>query len=533
MIQTLAIYFSLEISYKINSIFYHLRRLPVIKRFFAGKSYDMPVFKTIIKAFAVLKEVFSALISKGFYLLAVLVIVGLSYANNLVEQSAPIAPMLFHVLTLWTLVGAILNNHLFEKNDNSYYAIILLRMDAKKYALANYLYTLVKHIVGLLLFGIIFGLLLKLSLLQVILFPFYVVGVKVFVQSLELIFYDKMRENEKSVTAVQMSLVILITALSFLFPVSSLCIPEQVSICIMAAGIVLGVIFSRKIFTYDNYALSYKRELCEYRDSLDKIDVSTEVVSSRAALNDKDVNIRSNKSGFAYMNDLFVKRHRKLLWRTELLMTVAAVLIFVVGVWVVCYGCNEEDLADLNHTILYVVPRILVFVMYALNRGMQYTQALYINCDHSLLTYSFYKERKSILRLFTIRLIDILKVNLPVATVIGIGLDILLYLTGGTDSVINYGVLIVAPVCLSIFFSVHYLVMYYLLQPFDAETKLTNPVYSAVKNITYIVSFVTLQMEFESLYFGMGTIIFCVLYCIIACVLVYIFAPKTFRIRQG
>lgn len=57
-----------------------------------------------------------------------------------------------------------------------------------------------------------------------------------------------------------------------------------------------------------------------------------------------------------------------------------------------------------------------------LNRGTDFTQALFVNCDSSLLTYSFYKRPKFILRLFQIRLREIVKINLLPAAVIGGGL---------------------------------------------------------------------------------------------------------------
>lgn len=59
--------------------------------------------------------------------------------------------------------------------------------------------------------------------------------------------------------------------------------------------------------------------------------------------------------------------------------------------------------------------------MYAINRGTGFTKALFMNCDHSLLTYSFYKQPKFILKLFQIRLREIIKVNLLPALVIGRG----------------------------------------------------------------------------------------------------------------
>ena len=80
-----------------------------------------------------------------------------------------------------------------------------------------------------------------------------------------------------------------------------------------------------------------------------------------------------------------------------------------------------------------------------------------MNCDHSLLTYSFYKQPKFILRLFQIRLREIMKINAVPALVIGIGLALILYATGGTDNPLNYVVLIVSILCMSLFFSIHYL----------------------------------------------------------------------------
>ena len=78
-----------------------------------------------------------------------------------------------------------------------------------------------------------------------------------------------------------------------------------------------------------------------------------------------------------------------------------------------------------------------VFIMYAINRGTGFTQALFMNCDHSLLTYSFYKRPAFVLRLFSIRLREIIKVNLLPAAVIGGGLALLLLVTGGQRAAVR------------------------------------------------------------------------------------------------
>lgn len=154
-----------------------------------------------------------------------------------------------------------------------------------------------------------------------------------------------------------------------------------------------------------------------------------------------------------------------------------------------------------------------------------------MNCDHSLLTYSFYKQPKCILRLFQIRLREIMKINAVPALVIGIGLALILYATGGTDNPLNYVVLIVSILSMSLFFSIHYLTIYYLLQPYNAGTELKSGTYKIILWATYLVCFYIMRLRMPILIFGVMTIVFCVLYSIVASILIYHLAPKTFKIR--
>ena len=127
------------------------------------------------------------------------------------------------------------------------------------------------------------------------------------------------------------------------------------------------------------------------------------------------------------------------------------------------------------------------FIMYLINRGTGFTQALFMNCDHSLLTYSFYKRPGFVLRLFRIRLREIIKVNAVPALVIGCGLALILYVSGGTANPLDYVVLVVTILAMSAFFSIHYLTVYYLLQPYTAGTELKSGTYRIVMVLTYVV----------------------------------------------
>ena len=137
-----------------------------------------------------------------------------------------------------------------------------------------------------------------------------------------------------------------------------------------------------------------------------------------------------------------------------------------------------------------------------------------------------------ILRLFQIRLREIMKINAVPALVIGIGLALILFAAGGTDNPLNYVVLIVSILCMSLFLSICYLTIYYLLQPYNEATETKSSTYGVVMGITYLVCFAFIYLRMDPIVFGGVMIIFSVLYAVIARILVYRLAPSTFRLRR-
>ena len=171
------------------------------------------------------------------------------------------------------------------------------------------------------------------------------------------------------------------------------------------------------------------------------------------------------------------------------------------------------------------------FIMYAVNRGTGFTKALFMNCDHSMLTYRVYRTPKVILGIFKERLKTLIAINILPAILIGVGLAVLLYLSGGTNNPLNYAILVVSIIAMSIFFSVHYLVMYYLFQPYNVSTEMKSSTYKAVQGITYLVCWYMIQIQLPTFSFGIATIVFCIAYSLISLFLAYKYAPETFKLR--
>ena len=336
-------------------------------------------------------------------------------------------------------------------------------------------------------------------------------------------------KNENKLDKFSWIAIAVLLAIAYGLPVIGFVLPETVSVILMGIGILAGIVGIPKILRFQHYRALYKELLTESLTI--QMDKSAQVKLQQSQVNkmiSTDTSVTSNKNGFAYLNELFIKRHQKILWKSSEKITVGALAVLAVGIFAVLFFPETKE--GINKILLNALP-YFVFVMYLINRGVGFTRALFVNCDHSLLTYPFYKSPSNILRLFRIRLWEIMKINLLPASVIGVGLAFLLFLSGGTDNPINYVLIFVTITALSIFFSVHYLTLYYLIQPYNAGTEIKSGTYQLVIWLTYMICYIMIQIKLPTLYFGIAAIVFCVAYSAVASALVYKLAPKTFRIR--
>lgn len=173
----------------------------------------------------------------------------------------------------------------------------------------------------------------------------------------------------------------------------------------------------------------------------------------------------------------------------------------------------------------------LVFLMFMLSSGERTTRALFFNCDRYMLKERYYKEKKALLDSFTFRLKRSIALNLlPAAAVAALLL--------GTGAIIGMGreithllPIVITVFSLSLFFSTHYLFVYYLLQPYTADLTKKRPLYGLVNALIYLLCYGSIQIKTSSIYFTMGVILFTLAYTGISIFLTYHLAPGTFKLR--
>lgn len=521
MNRTLRQSFSLKNTYRVNAILYSLKQIPLLKRILPGTLYRVKGLKIFANVLAAIWEIISIFLGKFLYFLAMV-------QFSMVYKNLSASHVFLHAFLFLTIIGSFTNTHLFNPTKDKYYAMFLLRMDAREYTLINYLYSLIKVVVGFLPFTVLYGRNQDMPLWFCLLIPFCIAGIKLFVSALSLRDYERrgFGYNENKLSKYTWCCVALLLAAAYGLPAVGFVLPNQVLVTAFLVCIPLGIFGIRRVWNFQDYRAINQELLAGLTTQMDAAAQAVKRANENKI--STDTAITSDRKGFEYLNELFIKRHKKILWNaTKKISYVCSFL--VAGVLLIVY-LKPEVKPEINEMILTWLP-YFVFVMYCINRGTGFTQALFMNCDHSLLTYSFYKQPRFVLKLFQIRLREIMKINAVPAGVIGVGLALILFATGGTDNPLNYAVLVVSILCMSLFFSIHYLTIYYLLQPYNAGTELKSGTYSLVLSATYLACFFMMQLRMPTLVFGMMMIVFCVLYSVVACVLVYRFAPKTFRIR--
>lgn len=522
MLKTLRLSFSLKNTYRVNGILHSLKQIPLLGRLLPAALYQVRGLKIFANVLSILWELVSVFLFKFIYFLTMVCGLGILYRN------APSQLSFLHILLFLTLIGSYMNTSLFDPTRDKYYAMILMRMNARSYTLVNYGYALLKTVAGFLPFTILFGLDRGVPLWLCLMIPFCVAGVKLTVAAYSLRDYEKNGyvRNENKLQKFAWLLTGALLALAYIPPAVGVVLPLEVSAALWLVWIPAGIISLRRVVTFRYYREINQELLSQMLTQMDTVKKAAKTASEKAI--SADASITSRKKGFEYLNELFIKRHRKILWKST--TRIANICAFLCCGVLLLMLLLPETKADINQMVMTWLP-YFAFIMYMINRGTSFTQALFMNCDHSLLTYSFYKQPGFVLKLFQIRLREIMKINAVPALVIGVGLSLILYVSGGTDNPLNYVVLLVSVLAMSLFFSIHYLTIYYLLQPYTAGTEMKSGTYRIVMILTYAACYAMMNLRLPILVFGAACIAFCVLYSIVACILVYKFAPKTFRLR--
>ena len=548
MRNTLRIILSLRNTITVNGLLYGIKHIPIIGKHISDRIYGIRFIKIIALIFAVIVEIFKAFFGKA--LIFGLLFFGSGLVSSLNDYSQNTVFM--YALLLISIAGAFMYN-LFAVSTEVKYAVFLLGMDAKKYITALFTYDALAIFAGYAVFGIPTALIAGVPWYFAVLIPFSGVGFKAATVGLQMSIYAskinsgrKTNRRGQALTVVGNSAInvlicsIVITVGAIAAPMvifNDMFMMSAVAIAISALAMIPGILAMRK-FPYG----MYRTALFAERDKATKIrqDAGTQVKKMAASQITETEGVTSGARGFAFLNELFVKRHRKLLWGSVIKFTIGTFIVIVlmsIFLYIELRTGFSKD-PDFDPTQESLIRSLFTahlsgfpFILYFVNRGSAICQTMFANCDSSFLTYGFYKTPGAILKMFRLRLMSLIKLNMIPALMIAIYAVIAIAVTGGQEYRFQYILTFLSIMLLMIFFSVHHLAIYYLLQPYTSELKIKSKSYQIVSIITYMICWYLFNNNVSAKIFAPAAAAFTVIYIITACILVYKLAPKTFRIK--
>ena len=517
----------LNINYLINGIFYYLKRTPIIKRILPSSLLDNKILKLIVTILAYIVTFIKSIINKILYLSILFIFPMMEMGNNSLNIENTIT-----ILFFTTLSGAMTNTKFFNPTTSKYYGVVLLNMDAKKYNLAEYLIYIIELFIGYIVGGFlvfIFNFSKSQTILLIMLFPIFTLAIKNIYIAQKLYFYRKYNKIIKDENQLSKVGYVVWVGL-FLIPYILIYLGVSISIEIITTTTILSLIINiwaiREIIKFDDYRYITK----EIYKGVNQITRKQNGESLyKYIYEDKiDMSETSNKNGHKYLNDIFIKRHKKILQKPAKRVAVISTILFII---IAYYINNNNEVKGLVSEYINYYLTSLPLIMYFTNTGKSVVVYMYKNCDNSLLSYNFYKKSSIILETFRLRLISLVKINMIYTIVIAIGVSMLLYLAQPNTQKYIYIYIILSIISITIFFSIHYLVIYYLLQPYDKELKIKSFSYSLITTITYILCLFINGKSIPVETFAKTSIIFTLVYIVVSMILVYKFAPKTFKNR--
>lgn len=556
-----------------NSLVFALKKTPLIGKVIPDRLYKTTFLKIIYWIFHIIKEVGALFIGKMagiscVYIAAWIISTGYS-SNDMIpgmSESAVFGMFSLFFFMLYALIGVLLNTNIYKKTPEKDYLVFMIRMDAKKLNNTLFAYDLGKMFIGYYLVGPLTAI-VGCPFWAWLVIPFLAVFMKLFGAGFLSLRYQLRSRKHKPLRNSYAGDVFKLVAIILLMPVLMIMIingyyvPLPVIIAFVILFIVLGII---GFFVLKNTDSTLHRKALHDGFVVEKASTVEAKNQTRSFKKIKaDGSIKSDKKGFEYLNDLFVKRHRKMLIMKPAVFTVIvlALIAFIIYLFIACYyedngsaACMnmvknnlinlftfkgfQDPLVDLKDSSFQFFRWCATFQLFALTvpvsmaeNSFKCTQAMYINCDNSLMTFSFFKKRDMIMKLFDIRFKQLLKINLPPAFVTAVAVNLVLFATGGQDYPFQYLVTFIIAAAMTVIYSMGWLSLYYLFQPFTTTVTVKSGAYAAARTVFSIVMAVIMFIPAHSLIVLAVTVVFAVLFVLIMRKLVYKRAPKTWRVK--
>lgn len=535
MIDTLKNIFYISMYNKINFFIYYFKRLPLIGKLLKDTSYKEMKIKKSISIFVLLIRAMQGFLGPIAYVGLAIYLPILFFFKDYSEENKYSA-FIYMIFIMSFLIGGIMNTNVMDSSKEKFICVKLMKMKARDYGISM---VFSKNIWGFICFLptlIVINLLFGKTVFQGILIAVLITMFKFFGETFHLFVFEKKNLilAKKYIFIIVYSLLMLVVAyvpliFKLIIPMDKFIFNSFTVLFIIA----LGIVSIKYVLNYKFYFRAFN-EVNKLGDLLKDEYAINEAKFGDVKINEKEFSSSelnserfNKKEGYEYLNAIFFSRHKKLLYKPMHIELIIIGIIFILGV--AAEFIFPSFMQELISKMYKAIPGFLL-IMYLISNSRRITKAMFYNCDISLLRYGFYRDRKVILKNFQVRLLKVAFINLIPALAICTSIGIIVAI-GNAEKIVSILPMIFMILILSLFFSVHDLFLYYIMQPYTTELNIKNPFFGIINGVVFWICYLSSKIKTPPTYFVGIVLTTTILYIIIALCSVYKFAPKTFKVK--
>lgn len=526
----------------VNAFFYYFGRLWWIGKYMPETVYASERLKRVLSAVAIILRQVIECLGKPLYLLGMVVLplaAMLGSRPELADQAFAYGAQALFFLSC--VVGAFGDSQVFTVTRDKVTCIKYLHMDARAYVRSHLAYKYVPFFTYYLIWLLLAARLLGAAPLQGVLVFLMLFSFRMMGEAVQVMLFD--RTGKVLSRNMVFNWVLIAAGLAGAYVPAALGLTPWLGAALLhpaaaavytAAG--LGSLWYI-VWGYRGYEVKFSRsiDLNFLLSSLLKASSGTSGQFKEVEMREKDAALAAGESakfqelkGYAYMNALFFARHRRQLVRPMYYRLLIAAGLFAAAVSLLLV--NREVAIALSRNLTAMLPSF-VFTMYFMTVADKASRAMFYNCDKDMLHFASYREPKTILKNFQIRLMRVALYDLAIAGAVCLAAAAFCLLCGTSLFSAELLLFCTAILLLSVLFTVHHLCLYYIFQPYAESLQVKNPFFSAINMAMYILCFLCLQIEAGGVAFTTAVFLFTIAYIAAALALVYRRAPKSFRVK--
>lgn len=411
-----------------------------------------------------------------------------------------------------------------------YNLIKLFRMNGNKYAKIK--------IFGLIFLKIAYGILPIILVNKSLQINLFLLGVS-FLSSISLsIIIEYLYLNNAKRNNYYIKRNVMLKLLIFIFYIIGLLllykfnfyISNEIMIFILIITIFLCIPFIKKINNYD-FDKFYKVNLNDNFIKELQINQNNKNVTKimmNNINNSIDKNQTDNNVGYKYLFNMFIKRYHKninaVTKMSEIIVYIGCIILFLVP-YIFKIDNMIDKLFDLNYLLF-----LIIYFTCSYNSG--FLHLCFLEIDRFLVNYNFYRNKQSIKENMFLRLKHMLKKNLFLSFIISLTFLLTFLVYNLNASLVKVIILATMPLILTVFYTIYYIFIYYIFQPYSFEGTIVNKIYKFLDNIIYFFAFAFYYFEIKLNLLNMGLlIIFLFIISVIFYVIILRKGTRSFRVK--